>query len=370
MEPEQAAPLIYSPSAVLHLFNNSLNVAQSKRLIQLKGVFQQGKGGNYSGYYYDSLRDESSDAQFTIIVPALIRAELQPNKTITVNGFITKRVVNNASRIDIQLTVTDLVEQTTGKYSDEDIKRIEIQQAKAALGFRDVPGFIKEKIINEQPFRIAVIIGRTGIIDNDIRHQLRESIAFYDLQFHRVSLTSETEIIQALQQLDAQAYDIIAVSRGGGENLDIFNKTAIAEQALQLKALFITAIGHKDDVTLLQKVADKSFITPSEFGQFLNDTYNHTVEELQHSRAQLVDAVTKQLTAGYQKEIDNLNTNNANLQKVYEEKISGMTALQQERQQLFEQQLKAAESKSNINWPVIIIAVIIGLVIGYLLSRH
>ncbi len=370
MEPEQNSTTIYSPSAVLNLFNNSLNVAQSKRLIQLKGVFQQGKGGNYGGYFYDSLRDESSDAQLTIIVPALIRNELQANKTITVNGFITKRVVNNASRIDIQLTVTDLVEQTQSKYSDEEIRRIELQQAKAAAGFRDAPGFIKEKIINEQPFRIAVIIGRTGIIDNDIKHQLRESIAFYDLQFHRVSLTSETEIIQGLQQLDAQGYDIIAVSRGGGENLDIFNKTPIAEQAIKLKALFVSAIGHKDDVTLLQKVADKSFITPSEFGQFLNDTYNHTVEELQHSRAQLVDAVTKQLTANYQKEIDNLKTNSAGMQKVYEEKINGLTALQNERQQLFEQQLKAAEAKPSFNWVAVIIAVLIGLAVGYWISHH
>ena len=102
---EQNQTIIYSPAAVLHLFNNSLNVAQGKRLIQLKGVFQPGKGGNYGGYFYDSLRDESSDVQLTICVPGLIRGELQANKTVTVNGFITRRVVNNASRIDIQLTV-------------------------------------------------------------------------------------------------------------------------------------------------------------------------------------------------------------------------------------------------------------------------
>ncbi|RYY72253.1 MAG: hypothetical protein EOO13_00035 [Chitinophagaceae bacterium] len=66
----------------------------------------------YSSFYYESLRDESSDAQLTIIVAALICNEVQSNKTVTVNGFITKRMVNNVSRIDIQLTVTDVVEQT------------------------------------------------------------------------------------------------------------------------------------------------------------------------------------------------------------------------------------------------------------------
>jgi len=71
--------------------------------------------------------------------------------------------------------------------------------------------------------------------------------------------------------------------------------------------LLVTAIGHKDDVTLLQKVADKAFIIPSELGQFLNDTYNQTLEELQNSKAKLIESIKTQLTANYQKQIDNLN---------------------------------------------------------------
>src|SRR6201996_9334864 len=128
---------IYSPGAVLNLFNNSISLKETRRLIRLRGVFVLGKGAFYNGSYYDSLRDESADAQITLIVPALIRNELLPNKTITINGYITRRVVSNASRIEIQLTVTELVGQTQNKYAEGELKRIEIQQAKAAAGFRD-----------------------------------------------------------------------------------------------------------------------------------------------------------------------------------------------------------------------------------------
>jgi hypothetical protein len=320
------------------------------------------------------MRDESTDAQITVIVPALIRGELQPNKTVTVNGFITKRVVNNASRIDIQLTVTDLVGQTQNRYSDEELRRIAVQQAKAAAGFKDVQSWIKEKIINAESFKIAVIIGKSAIIDNDIKHQLRESIAFYDLGFHRVSLSSEQEIIQALEQLDRQNVDIIVISRGGGDNLDIFNKPAIAEKAVQLASLFVTAIGHKDDVTLLQKVADKAFITPSEFGQFLNDTYNHTVEEVEHSRAQLVDAVKKQLTANYEKEIENLKQQLTATDDLKRKTVMDLENVQQERQKIYEEKISTYRlqidelEKKKVNWLMIIIVLIIGLVIGYLLK--
>ena len=149
METEATSQTIYSPSAILNLFNNALNVAQSKRLVQLKGIFVQGRSTPYNGYYYDTLRDESADAQLTLIVPPLIRNELQPNKTVTVNGFITKRVMPGSGSIQVQLTVTDLVEQAQNKYSDDDLKKITLLQAKAASGFKDVHSFVKDKIINQ-----------------------------------------------------------------------------------------------------------------------------------------------------------------------------------------------------------------------------
>lgn len=393
MEAEHTNLVTYSPAAVLNLFNNSISISQTKRIIQLKGIYMQGKGALYSGYFYDTFRDESSDAAITILVPPLIRNELQPNKTITVNGFITRRIIGTSGSIQIQLTVTDLVGQTQNKYSDDEIKKIELMQAKAAVGYRDVYSWLKEKIINEEPFRIGIIIGKTGIIDNDIKHQLRESIGFYDLSFHRVNLSSEREILAAIDRLHTEHYGLIAISRGGGENLDIFNKFSLAEKAIGLESLFITAIGHKDDISLLQKVADKSFITPSELGQFLNDTYNHTVEELQNSRAKLIESVKSQLTANYQKQIENLNEKlkaheelrlktAGDLEQVYKEKIdllnaqlAGEQRLQGERIGLLSEQISnykaqvaSHETKSSINWTVVIIAVILGIVIGFLLK--
>ncbi|MXV50435.1 hypothetical protein GS399_05570 [Pedobacter sp. HMF7647] len=395
MESEKSATVTYSPAAVLNLFNNSLSVNETKRIVQLKGIYIQGKGMQYSGYFYDIFRDESTDAAITILVPPLIRNELQPNKTVTVNGFITRRIINSSGSIQIQLTVTDLVGQTQNKYTEDDVRKIQLMQAKAATGYRDVYSWLKEKIITEEPFKIGIVIGKTGIIDNDIKHQLRESIGFYDLSFHRVNLSSEEEILTILDRLSNENYGLVAVSRGGGENLDIFNRFTIAEKAVSLQSLFVTAIGHKDDVTLLQRVADKSFITPSELGQFLNDVYNETVAELENSKARLIESVKLQLTAGYQKQIDNLNEKlKANeelrlktakdLELVYKEKmellngqLAGEQKLQAERVGIlndqinsYKKQIAQIEGKASVNWTIVVIAVIVGLIIGYLLKGH
>ena len=62
MEIENSPIITYSPAAVLNLFNNSISINQTKRIVQLKGIYIQGKGNQYSGYFYDTFRDEASDA--------------------------------------------------------------------------------------------------------------------------------------------------------------------------------------------------------------------------------------------------------------------------------------------------------------------
>jgi exodeoxyribonuclease VII large subunit len=52
---------------------------------------------------------------------------------------------------------------------------------------------------------------------------------------------------------------------------------------------------------------------------------------------------------------------------VYDERIAGLTAFQQEKQNIFDEQLAALKNRSNINWVAVIIAIILGLIIGYLI---
>lgn len=59
----------------------------------IKGDLPAQAGANYNGYYYDGLKDEATDAMLTLVVPALLRSELAPGKTIEFHAYLTKRVV-------------------------------------------------------------------------------------------------------------------------------------------------------------------------------------------------------------------------------------------------------------------------------------
>ena len=412
--------MVYSPLAILNIFNNALSISETRRLIRVRGVYVQKNGQEYNNAYYDSLRDESSDGTITLIVPSLIRSQLETNKTITFNGYITRRVVASMGKIDLLITITDLVEQVQNKYSELEIRAVEVLQKKVSAGYRDVGSFIKSKIINEARLKVVIVMGKTGIIDHDIKDQMRESIAEYDCVYERVSLTNEKEIVSAISKFNTADTDILVIARGGGDNIEIFDRPSIAEACIGITPYFLTAIGHKENVSLTQKVADKAFITPSDLGRFFHDVFVQTREELEHSKSKLIDAVTKQLTAAYDGQIKNLKDqvamveaqkkkNMDDAEKVSSERIAGLTKQIELLSSNHETQLRQlsaaqADSISSINsqlqslrqenkskddliaaykrqqqvpqakgpsyaW-IAIVAAIIGLLLGLFLSKH
>jgi hypothetical protein len=309
----------------------------------LKGIYVAGRGVTYAGFFYDTLKDETTEAVLTLVVPALLRNSLVPNKTIEFYGYITKRVVLNGGRIEVHAVMTQLLQQTANTYSEKELRAVEVLQKKAAMGFGDVDGFLKGRIVNEETVRVRILIGKSAIIDSDISHALEEAIGFYAVSYERINLSAEAEIVQALQRYnDSGKTDLLVLSRGGGENMEVFNSPDLAACCLELEPLFVTAIGHKEDVSLVQKVADKAFITPTAFGQYLHRLYNETVAELQHSKARLVEAITVQLDAQYLKQVQTLEGKVRQL-----EELNGQRAgLQQRELELIQEQLMAAREQA------------------------
>jgi len=354
----------YNPSSLIGIFNNALTIEITKKAFRIRGIYLPGKGVNYNGFYYDSLKDESSDACVTLILPAPIRHDLTSGQTIECTGYLTKRVELNAGKVALYVNVIELLSQQDSKYTDEQLKAFEVLQKKAEQGYKDVDGFIKKRIIQQQPVTVTILVGKTAIIDSDIKHQLKEAIGFYDFKFERVNLSFETEISNALLTHDKNA-DILVVARGGGENMEVFNRSSLAEKALTLTSFFVTAIGHKEDTSLLQKVSDKAFITPTALGQYFNEIYNQTVEELQNSKAKLVEDIHKQLDSNYKQQLENLNNKLMDVSELNEQKIKLANT------EIDNLHLKLSERKPipTSFWLLLIICIVIGIVIRMLIIK-
>jgi len=341
---------LLTPGSLVHLFANSVPMDFAKELKRVKGIYVQGKDMVYGGKYYDVLRDEAGEASITLLVPALLREQLRNGEVIELIGFLQKRVQAKGARIDLHLEISEIVGQAKGSFNEEELKAFEILQKKRDIGFMDVDGFIKKQILNDQKISIKILVGKTGIIHSDIKEQLKDAIGFYDIEFIGINLSNENEIIDALENTDA---DVIAIARGGGDRMEIFDKPNIAEAAIELDAYFITALGHAQDVPLLQKVADKAFTTPTAFGQHLVDLYNNTIQERSQSKAGMVEAAMKQVKPLFEKQIQNLTEQFANEKKLLEERL------------VMAQMVQPAKT----NWVLIIGLMIVGLIAGFLIAR-
>jgi exodeoxyribonuclease VII large subunit len=251
----------FSPQSLLHALHNSLTSPLLQCVLPVKGIYQPGKGVAYNNNYYDCLRDINTDAAVTLAVPAPLRNRLKSGQLIEGLACLNKRQQANSGRIELVLHLTEIRVQQERVTHEAERRALAVLRQKGQAGYKDVAQLLQTKLSTRQPVRVTILIGLGAVIDADIRHALGEAAAFIHLQFHRINLGNSSEIIRALQTNPDP--DIVAIACGGGDHLNIFNQPAITEAAIQLKPIFLTALGHATDEPLLQKVADKAFITPT-----------------------------------------------------------------------------------------------------------
>ena len=384
---------VYSPASIINILANIIAIPGTNKIIGLRGIYHATGKTPYSSFYYDQLKDEASDYSIQLIVPALIRNQLTDNKTIEVICYITKKAEKDGS-VRLLTTVTDLINQTQNKYTSEEIRTLEIQQKKSEKGFRDLDSFIKNCIYEEHKPSINIIIGKTAIIQHDIIEQMSEAGSLYNINFIPTNISSVPDMVSAIQASNNPDIDILVIARGGGDiDSEAINKPELAEACLNLKPFLVTALGHKVNTPLLERIADKKFITPTAFGQYLKEIYNTTIEELVQSKAKLVADVTKQLKTVYDKELQNLIDKLIQEQQLNKKNIDQLTTQILTTQNSYNSILKEKESSTkllesanqiaqrykesytmlnkSLNLKIIIIAVIttiIGLAIGLYLN--
>lgn len=297
-------PLTYSPAALLNALGNSLNSPLLNKVFKAKGLYRPGKGVNYNGAYYDILKDEFTDSNMVLVVPERLRTQLRDGQVIEAVVYLSKRFQQNTGRIDLLLTLNELLAKKEAVVDEEATKALALLQKKAKIGYKDADSFIRNRLFEQKPINVTILVGLGAIIDQDIKHQIKEAAVAYEFRYVRINLSQIAEITQALTA--HQDSDILVVARGGGENMSIFDNPAISETAIKLNCIFITALGHTTDEPLLQKIADRSFITPTALGQYFHDQYSKVLDDLNNSKTKLIADLSKQIELSYQHKLQDL----------------------------------------------------------------
>ncbi|MDM1138402.1 exodeoxyribonuclease VII large subunit [Empedobacter sp. R132-2] len=299
---------IYSPQSIIGIFNNALKLPVTTSLIYIKGKYTYGHGKSYAGYYYDFLYAEASPSSIGTKISTLLRSKLINNESYVLRGFIEKRIKN--SSIELVFVVDEIIQQEEKTISEEDLQKFEIIQNKLNKEVKNIETLIREKIARNETIKVANIYGHNAIVQRDFYEGLGIVSQNFILDDYTCNITSATSIFDQLQEVQTKGYDIIGIVRGGGDkqSFDAFDDIRLAKYFISLKSITITAIGHTVDETLLDKLSDKRYNLPLDYGVGLNKIVEKITLEKSNSRAILIDEVKKDVQKQFQEQVKTLET--------------------------------------------------------------
>ena len=272
----------FTPSTLWAHFRNRAPKGELS-LVEVEGVFKGFNGDRvYGGKRYGTLLDrDDKRTPLTVRIPQSLISHFtgREGEIFTLKGVAFWDIRPEFGRAEVVFEVNEVV----GAKVDE--IRIDqtalVYEEKAKKGWKDVEKVLTEILSGGNMPKIALVVGESAITDEDVFRGMGSAASFYEINVERTNLTKEEDVIQKLRELDRKGYDLIALVRGGGSGLEVFDSTTFAKEVLSLQTPFVTALGHAKNLHLLDKIADKYFITPTQLGRFLYEQAEKLIERLQ-----------------------------------------------------------------------------------------
>lgn len=136
------------------------------------------------------------------------------------------------------------------------------------------------------PENIAVITSKSGAAITDFTTHLGKfgiKINFLDCRVEGINAINE--IANGISYLNKNYTDIdlIVLTRGGGslESLQAFNSYEVAQAIFSSRIPILSAIGHEDDMTISDLVADRRASTPTDAGNIVSEGWRNAKNRIQ-----------------------------------------------------------------------------------------
>ncbi len=188
--------------------------------------------------------------------------KLAAGMMVRIEGNVT---LSKVGRLQIELTRLD----TDALVGRQEAEKRRVIEALTAEGLIDRNRGLGIPLV---PLRVGLVSSQDSEGYNDFLGQLQRSPFAFAVTFHHSAVqgpTAAASIARAIADLSDEDLDVIAVCRGGGGELDAFDKDAVVRAIVASPIPVWTGIGHTGDSVLADRVANACFITPTECGQAL-----------------------------------------------------------------------------------------------------
>ena len=262
---------IFEVSSLLANLNSLIDQNVYLKDIWIQGEVTDYKGPAYSGHKYFSIKDENSLIKCVFFKFAHIGSDdfLDGDK-ILINGEI--EIYSPAGNLQLKV-------RSVKKHGLGDIA-IEIEKLRQRLDREGLFDIDRKRELPLLPQRICVITSENSSAWEDIKKVFTLRYPLAHLILIPTLMQGDNCIEDVCNSIDIANKellgDIILLSRGGGSEEDLmpFNSEEIVRYIFASKIPIVTGIGHEDDNTLSDYVADKRGLTPTGAAQIISPDIN------------------------------------------------------------------------------------------------
>ena len=302
---------IYHPSEILSILSDALAKQNtSSKVIYLRGIYFKQKMNPGYAYAYDILKDENDQQEITLLISPSLRDDLKDGSLVHIGGTLTRKV-SAKGYIQLVFKVTRVETVKDAVISEDDIKRTELRNKKSQLGYKNVDSILEDILFKGE-------------------RQPDAASAHIEFKEFRVPFSQSADVVKLLNNLDSEAYDAIALVRGGGGGIEALDDISVLDCVVSLSTPLICAVGHVEEKIFIKNLADKVAPTPNGLGTYFSNMVETVIQKRNQSRAVLVEQVKGQ----YIKQIETAEKQN----KALQEQIEKMTKASNEAQQNFKTQ--------------------------------
>ena len=249
-----------SVTTLVRYLKNKLDSDEALRSVQVSGELSNFRKTS-SGHLYFTLKDENSAISCVMFKSKAYSLSFVPengNKVIC-SGSISMFEASGSLQLYVNTLKLDGIGDLYRQY--EELKNKLFNE-----GLFDDNH--KKKIPTLYPSKVAVLCGKDSAAMSDIKIQFNRRWPLCKVDYYPVIVQGSeapSSMIQALMYVDTLDYEIIVLARGGGsfEDLFCFNDERLVRTIYDLNTFIITGVGHQQDFTLVDFVADSRAPTPT-----------------------------------------------------------------------------------------------------------
>jgi exodeoxyribonuclease VII large subunit len=197
--------------------------------------------------------------------------------TVTCGRGVLDDAIGEGSRVVVRARPDFYLERGTLSLRASEVRQVglgellaQLERLRKLLAAEGLFAAERKRPLPFLPRRIGLITGRASAAERDVVENARRRLPGADFRIENVATqgaSAVTEIVAALQRLDADPHvEVIVIARGGGSVEDLLpfsNETLLRAVAAAFTPV-VSAIGHESDVPLLDHVADLAASTPTD----------------------------------------------------------------------------------------------------------